>query len=338
MSVQWFPGHMHKAKEEIARVLPGVDAVLELLDARIPYSSENPMLRSLGARHPRLTLLTRRDLADPDATRDWLDDFARRGERALALSLVDGSDLPDLTVALGELIERRPSPERPAVALIAGIPNVGKSTLVNRLAGRPIARTGNEPAVTRRQQRIRLDGHWRLLDTPGVLWPRVDNAASGFRLAATGAIRDTAHESTEVAVVLLEQLLARGYGERLARRFDIGVGVASVRTDGDTTDGAAIDDAEANALSGAGGASGGVAILEAIGRQTGCLAGAGRVDFDRAARRVLTDFRSGRLGPVTLETPAIRDAELQRVDDELAERDARRRQRREARAARRRTR
>ena len=190
--------------------------------------------------------------------------------------------------------------------MVMGIPNVGKSTLINRLAGRTIADTGNEPAVTRRQQTIRLGERWMVRDTPGVLWPNVENRASGFRLAATGAVRETAMDSTEVALILLEEL-GRRYPGLLQERF----GTALPVTDA-------------------------TAMLEDIGRQRGCLAGGSLVDFDRAARILLVEFRQGVLGRITLETPAMQQMELaevaeareQRARQVAAKRDARRERRR----------
>ncbi len=289
MAIQWYPGHMHKAGREMRAALREVHALIEVRDARLPWSSANPVLAELGDERPRLVVLTRIDLADPELTASWLDALNHGSgdglvQEAIALNLTlenASTGLPRTLDALtGPAPTNRPGPR---TAMIVGIPNVGKSTLINRLAGRTIARTGNEPAVTKRQQSIALPGNvgerWRLRDTPGVLWPNVENPRSGYRLAASGAIRDTAIESDDVGVALIEELLPR-YRSLLEQRYGDGLPEHEP-----------------------------VAVLEEIGHRRGCLGGGGLVDFDRAARLVLDDFRSGRLGRITLETPQMAEEE-----------------------------
>ena len=347
MAIQWYPGHMHKARREMAQALSGVDALIEVRDARLPYSSANPVLAELGGDRPRLVVLTRADLADPDATRLWLEALASADEGAapsagIALDLTGEGAARGLPARLDALAGPAPaSREGPRTAMVVGIPNVGKSTLANRLAGRAVAATGDEPAVTKRQQSVRLAGaagtRWRLRDTPGVLWPNVDNPRSGYRLAASGAVRDTAMDSADVALELARSLEAL-YPDALRARYGATLPAPDAPDAPDALDapGAggvlpggpdARGDAEARAL----------ATLEAIGRARGCLGGGGLVDFDRAARLLLADFRAGRLGRVTLETPAMASAERAETDAARIELDAAREAKREARRTRRKT-
>lgn len=306
MAIQWFPGHMHKARKEMAKVLPEVDVILEVLDARIPWSSENPMLADIAGDKPVLRVLTKSDLADPDRTQEWLALLRQSdGHDAMAIDTAESAAIRDIPPRLKALVPSSSGSARikPWVAMVVGIPNVGKSTLINKLAGRVIASTGNEPAVTKRQQLITLSEHWRLRDTPGVLWPKVENEASGYRLAATGAVRDTAMDSAEVATYLLDHLIIH-YGQRLSARYDRALPLQdSVQT------------------------------LEAIGRLRGCLGGGALVDFDRAGRLLLSEFRAGLLGGITLETPAMRLREEADTAREAAELAARREQRRTRKAA-----
>jgi len=310
VSIQWFPGHMHKAGKEMDAALPEVDVVVEVLDARLPWSSSNPALDTRVEGKPRLRLMTRSDLADPALTGVWQDALTTGTDAALAIRTDEPATIREIPERLRALVpdDRGTSRVKPRTAMIVGIPNVGKSTLINRLAGRTIAKTGNEPAVTRRQQSVPLGEGWRLRDTPGVLWPKVENPASGYRLAASGAIRDTAMDSGEVAAWLLEYLMV-AYPSLLAVRYGEG-----------------LPDAD------------GVATLEAIGLARGCLGGGRLVDFDRAGRLVLQEFRSGTMGRITLETPAMRDVEQRETEARRAALEARRAERREARRKKRRKR
>lgn len=275
MAIQWFPGHMHKARKEMAKVLPATDIIIELLDARIPYSSENPMLRELRGDKPCLKILTKADLSDSLITQQWIKALRTPNIDAMAVTTTDPDTPSAVKTSIKQLVTASATRVKPFVAMVVGIPNVGKSTLINQIAGRTIAKTGNEPAITKRQQPISLGDNWVLRDTPGVLWPKVENEHSGYRLAATGAIRDTAMDSADVAVHLLEYLLV-AYPQLLADRFPFGL---------------PRDDA--------------VGALELIGKNRGCLGGGGLVDFDRAARLLLTEFRAGTLGSITLETPEM---------------------------------
>ena len=298
MAIQWFPGHMHKARKEMAKVLPATDVIIELLDARIPYSSENPMLKELRGDKPCLKILTKADLSDSATTEQWVNALRTPTIDAMAITTTDANTPSAVKTSIKRLVTGSASRVKPFVAMVVGIPNVGKSTLINQLAGRAVAKTGNEPAITKRQQPIPLGDNWVLRDTPGVLWPNVENKHSGYRLGATGAVKDTAMDSADVAVYLLEYLM-NTYPHLLSARYPLSL---------------PIEDA--------------IEVLEIIGKSRGCLAGGGFVDYDRAARLVLTEFRAGTLGGITLETPAMQIKELEQVEVqrlEKAEKEERKR-------------
>jgi ribosome biogenesis GTPase A len=190
MPIQWYPGHMHKAAKEVRKRLPSIDLIIEVLDARIPFSSENPMIHELRQDKPCLKVLSKSDLADPRMTMLWQQHMEQeRGVKTLAITTEAPEKMRQLMGLCARLVPRSETDPRPVHALIMGIPNVGKSTLINTLAGRSIARTGNEPAVTKSQQRIELADDLVLFDTPGMLWPNVENRNSCYRLAATGAVK-----------------------------------------------------------------------------------------------------------------------------------------------------
>ena len=304
MSIQWFPGHMHKARKEMAKILPEIDVIVEIIDARIPWSSENPMIASIAGDKPVLRLLTKSDLADAKLTERWIDYFSTSHQRdALAISTKEPNLYKEIPNRLKDLVTPNTGSRlKPRVAMVVGIPNVGKSTLINKLTGRVVAKTGNEPAITKQQQLIKLNENWNLRDTPGVLWPKVENVASGFRLAATGAIRDTAMDSAEVATYLLDHLRIH-YAEPLRRRYGADL---------------PLDES--------------VETLEAIGKLRGCIGGGALVDFDRAGRLLLQEFRQGLLGGITLETIAMREKEQAETEKRLALIEAKREQRKERKA------
>jgi ribosome biogenesis GTPase A len=286
LTIQWFPGHMTRAKRQIEDKLKLIDVVLELIDARIPQSSRNPMIDEIVGSKPRLVLLNKADLADPDRTAIWSAHFRALGHEALAIDASGGTGVKDIPGKARELmrakIERQVSKgmkPRPVRALIVGIPNVGKSTLINRLAGRNVAATGDRPGVTKGQQWIRTGSELELLDTPGILWPRFEDPEAGYRLAATGAIKEEVLHVDEVACFVL-RILAAEYGDVLKERYDLS----------DLPD--ELPDIRSAAE-----------VLEAIGRRRGCLAGGGHVDYEKAAGVLLRDMRSGKLGRLTLELP-----------------------------------
>jgi len=280
--IQWYPGHMHKAAREIREALSQVDMFIELLDARIPYSSENPMLAEIRGAKRCLKVLSRSDLADPERTEEWVQWFkAERDTVAVATSMYDRQLIRGLTSRCRQMFAAR---EQPITVMVAGIPNVGKSTLINILADRVIAKTGNEPAITKRQQRIPLDQDVVLMDTPGVLWPNVENPDSGFRLGATGAIRETAMSHDQVAWYLAEFLIAQ-YPQFLTKRYQYEI------TSPDP-----------------------MVMFEHIGRARGCIRSGGKLDMDRVSRVLLNDFREGAIGRITLETPQMMQQEMIEVE------------------------
>lgn len=276
MSVQWFPGHMHATRKAIAeRMKQGVDVVIELLDARLPGSSSNPLLASLTQGKPALKLLNKQDLADPASTALWLAHFNALPEtRALALDAGETAPAQKLVIACRDLAPLRGGMAKPLRVLICGIPNVGKSTLINTLVGKKSAKTGDEAGVTKNEQRIALASDVILFDTPGMLWPKLSVEQGGYHLAASGAVGKNAYDEEEVALALLESL-QRHAADRLEARYRLS-GAATLVPE---------------------------ALLEAIGRQRGAMQSGGRIHLQKAAEIVLNDFRSGAMGRITLETP-----------------------------------
>ncbi|KKO49174.1 GTPase [Arsukibacterium sp. MJ3] len=288
MSINWFPGHMHKARKEIAEVMPQVDIIIEMLDARIPFSSENPLVPQLRGNTPCIKVLNKADLADPVLTAVWVAHFEQQsGVRAIPISQQHPEQIRALLTLCNEMLPERNLDIRPARAMIMGIPNVGKSTLINTLAGRTIAKTGNEAGVTKMQQRIRLDNNVILTDTPGFLWPKLSPPTCGYRLAVTGAIKDTVFEYADIALFAADYLL-QVYPDAVMQRFDL--------TEQPEND---------------------LALLDAIGIRRGCMRKGGIVDLEKAGTILITELRAGNLGPLTLETPDMVSQE--QIDAKAAE-------------------
>ena len=275
MAIQWFPGHMHLTRKAIEERIKNIDVVIEMLDARLPASSANPLLAELTGRRPALKVLNKQDLADPARTAQWLAHYnAQPGTRAIALDTAETAAAQRLIAACREIAPLRGGMVKPLRVLICGIPNVGKSTLINRLVGKRAAKAADEAGVTRSEQRIMLADDFFLYDTPGILWPRIIVAQSGYNLAASGAVGRNAFDDEEVALELLAYL-QQHYAALLAERYKMG-------------DVMALSDDQ---------------LLEAIGRQRGALQAGGRVNVQKAAELLIHDFRCGALGRISLETP-----------------------------------
>lgn len=280
-TINWFPGHMHKARKEIAEVMPHVDVVIEVIDARIPFSSENPLVPSLRGDTPLIKLLNKADLADPAITALWVDKMEQeKGVKALPVSQQRPDQIRNLLNVCTALVGERQREVRPARVMIMGIPNVGKSTIINTLAGRVIAKTGNEAGVTKAQQKIKLEHGILLTDTPGFLWPKLSPPSCGYRLAITGAIKDTVFDYADIALYAAEYLLT-AYPDALKQRYGL----------------AELPESD-------------VELLDAIGIKRGCTRKGGGVEIQKVASILITELRAGLLGPISWETPEMTQAEV----------------------------
>lgn len=280
LTIQWFPGHMAKARRQVTEKLKLVDIIFELVDARIPYSSRNPMIDEIIQHKPRLVLLNKADMADKEATKQWIKYFKGKGIKALAINSQAGQGMKEIVAAseaiLQEKFDRmRAKGVRPRAirAMIVGIPNAGKSTLINRLAKKNIAKTGNTPGVTKAQQWIKVGKELELLDTPGILWPKFEDQEVGLKLALTGAIKDTILNLQDIAVFAL-RFLEKYYPDRLKDRYQMEVIPEDI-----------------------------VELFDAIGKVRGCLMGRGEIDYDKVTELVIREFRTEKFGTVTLERP-----------------------------------
>lgn len=280
--IQWFPGHMAKTRRLIASNLSLVDAVVEIVDARAPMSSRNPEMDSMTKGKPRMILLNKSDLADDKATQIWINYFRATGAEALAVDCKSGKGLKSMlpaikTRVLKELMDKRERNGMTGAAtrlMIVGIPNVGKSSMINRMAGSKRARVEDRPGVTRTKQWVKLDNNTELLDMPGVLWPKFEDQSAAIRLAFTGAISDDILDIETLAMKLL-MYLAESYPQSLRERYKIEF------DENDT----------------------GLVLLEKVGKKRGMMISGGEINIERAAITVLDEFRSGKLGRITLELP-----------------------------------
>ena len=283
MNIQWYPGHMAKTRRMIVEQMKRMDAVCEILDARIPLSSRNPDVEELTGEKPRLIVLNRTDLADPAATRQWAAYFRGKGYAVLEANAKAGQGTGRFAGAVRELLAEkiaayteRGQAGRTLRVMILGIPNVGKSTFINKVSGRKTAKAEDRPGVTRSKQWIAVDRSLELLDTPGMLWPKFDDPAVGMRLACTGAVRDEIVDLEELASHLMAYLGGQ-YPDALLQRYKVE---------------AEPEDA-------------GFTLLEKAGKKRGFLVRGGGVDTERMARILLDEFRGGRLGRFTLELPEV---------------------------------
>ena len=301
MSIQWFPGHMHKTKKALIERLKSTDMVIEMLDARLPASSQNPLLAQLSRGKPKLYLLNKQDLADPELTRVWLAELQNRPNTStLALDASERQAAQKITAACRALVPHRQGIDRPLRVLICGIPNVGKSTLINGMIGKKSAKTGNEPGITKTEQRLLLADDFWLYDTPGMLWPKIIVPQSGYNLAASGAVGRNALDEETVALELLNYL-RQHYLPQLQARYQADPEESQSWQDTDW--------------------------LEWIGRRRGALLGGGRINYQKAAENTLTDFRDGQIGRITLETPEQWQAWLTAAREEEARLQAKRAER-----------
>ena len=277
-SLQWYPGHMRKAERLVRENLKLVDVVVELLDARIPLSSANPVLREIICGKPRLVVLNKADLADTAATHMWVKYFMQQGIKAVPVDAVKGRGVKELVQEIAKLAKPKTdklvqhgAKSRAARCMILGIPNVGKSSLINRLSGGARTKVENRPGVTRSKQWIRIGTSIELLDMPGILWPKFEDQQAALHLAFTGAINDRVYDVGRVVLLLLKAIRTR-YPSSLYERYHL-----TGELPQDTI------------------------LLEEIGKKRGCLRTGGEIDYEKAEQIILTDFRSGRLGRMTLD-------------------------------------
>jgi len=283
MKIEWYPGHMAKAKRQIAEVLPKIDVVIEVLDARLPLSSANPMLEKLRGGKPCIKVLNKSDLADTGITSSWVAYFNQlQGVRAIPVDARNRSAVSKIPALCRRLVPRRGVPGKTLRAMVVGIPNVGKSTLINTLAGKKMARVGDRPAVTTCPQQVDLRNGIHLADTPGLLWPDIRNQKSAYRLAASGAIGEGGMDYLNVAHFAAEYLMTH-YPEQLAKRYHLTEWPVSAS-----------------------------ALIEQVGRKRGCLIAGGEVDRLRASELLLREFRAGMIGRISLERPGSPDNEVPR--------------------------
>ncbi len=274
MKIQWFPGHMHRASKEIREKLPEMDLLIEVLDARLPGSSENPMIAAIRKDKPCIKIFNKSDLADSILTDKWQSYFERdKGVKTFCVNRDQVDKIKQISSLCRKMIPISDARDKEIQAMIVGIPNVGKSTIINTITGRSVAKTGNEAAVTRQQQRIKINDNVVLFDTPGLLWGNINNEHSGYRLAISGAIKDTAFDSDDAAFYLAEYLI-KHYPESIIERYKL--------TECPKTE---------------------IELIEIIGRQRGCLRSGGQVEIDKACKILINEFRLGTLGQITLEEP-----------------------------------
>ena len=289
MAINWFPGHMHKARKEIREIMPQIDLIIEVLDARIPFSSENPLADSLRGDKPCIKILNKSDLADRGVSAGWQESLEKeRGVKTITTSSDNPGNSKQIMQLVKSICSYKEGQPKAIKAMITGIPNVGKSTLINILADRIIAKTGNEPAVTKSQQRINLGSGIILFDTPGVLWPKLENPHSIYRLASSGAVKNTAMEYDDVGFFAADYLI-KAYPEVMKERYKL----------------EELPDTE-------------IEFLEAAAKTRGAIQAGGRVNLHKICEILLKELQSGKLGRITLETPEMLEVEKEEMALEAA--------------------
>jgi len=282
MEIQWFPGHMAKTRRLITESLKLVDVVVELVDARLPLSSRNPEIDRIVGKKPRVLVLNKSDIADSFANEKWLNYFEKKGICTIIADSLSGKGIKNLDLAIERVLAEKFAKEkekgmmrRAVKMLVVGIPNVGKSSFINRLSGRAAAKTGDRPGVTTAKQWIKVSGKYELLDTPGILWPKFDDPEIGKRIAFTGGIKDEIMDIEELAFFLIG-FLRKNYREMLISRFKLEENIDEY---------------------------GDFELVELIGKKRGCIVSGGNVDTLRASNLILDEFRSAKIGKITLELP-----------------------------------
>ena len=274
MSIQWYPGHMHKATKEIARSLSSIDVIIEILDARAPHSSSNPVIDKIVKEKPVIKLLNKSDLSDPYHTQKWQQYFNESEyQNSIAINAMKSDSKNEIVNLIAQLSERKEG--KNTLTMVVGIPNVGKSSVINMLAGKKIARTGNEPAITKGQQKINLRNGIMLIDTPGILWPKIEDPESGLKLAALGSIRNTAVGYDEIAIYIIKFLIQK-YPDYLKARYKIDL--------------LSQDEHE---------------IIELLAKKRGCLSKGGKIDLTKISEIIADELRTGIFGQISFENTEI---------------------------------
>ena len=278
MSIQWYPGHMHKATKEIARSLSSIDVIIEILDARAPHSSSNPVIDKIVKEKPVIKLLNKSDLSDPLDTKKWQQYYNKSEyQNSIAINAMTSESKNEIVNLISQLSERKEG--KNTLTMVVGIPNVGKSSVINMLAGKKIAKTGNEPAITKGQQKINLRNGIMLIDTPGILWPKIEDPESGLKLAALGSIRNTAVGYYEIAIYIIKFLMQK-YPDYLKARYKIDL--------------LSQDEHE---------------IIELLAKKRGCLSKGGKIDLTKISEIIADDLRKGAYGQITLESIEIAETQ-----------------------------
>jgi len=274
MSIQWYPGHMHKATKEIARSLSSIDVIIEILDARAPHSSSNPVIDKIVKEKPVIKLLNKSDLSDPLDTKKWQQYYNKSEyQNSIAINAMTSESKNEIVNLISQLSERKEG--KNTLTMVVGIPNVGKSSVINMLAGKKIAKTGNEPAITKGQQKINLRNGIMLIDTPGILWPKIEDPESGLKLAALGSIRNTAVGYDEIAIYIIKFLMQK-YPDYLKARYKIDL--------------LSQDEHE---------------IIELLAKKRGCLSKGGKIDLTKISEIIVDELRTGIFGQISFENTEI---------------------------------